>query len=170
MILLLSWSIVYTMQPYTMCMILQSHSQDACMFGCKHDTCSFGRMTWISYMLLWYHGGGTDTEIRVNTESWPRRNSPSTPARTQTHYLFHHESGTNPTMCWRDSVGSRSSSELCSKVNVTGRRAEGCAKTRPPTHVARSTDVIQITSWCVIVLTHFVSLPYMLSTKHLSQT
>ena len=38
--------------------------------SCKatYVRCTFGRMTWIFYVLLRQHGDGTDTEIRVSTE------------------------------------------------------------------------------------------------------
>ena len=36
-------------------------------------TCTFGRMTGVFNVLLRLHGGETDTEIRVSTESWSKR-------------------------------------------------------------------------------------------------
>ena len=45
------------------------------VYACLAVTCHlhFGRMTGFFYVLLRYHGGGTDTEIRVSTESRPWR-------------------------------------------------------------------------------------------------
>ena len=51
-------------------------------------------MTWVFYMLLRSHGGGTDTEIRVSTESWPwRRKFSSRSSRDSNPRPFDHESG-----------------------------------------------------------------------------
>ena len=45
-------------------------------------------------MLLWYHGGGTDTEIRVSTESRPwRRKFSRRSSRDSNPRPFNHESG-----------------------------------------------------------------------------
>ena len=44
------------------------HHVTSCKDACL-ATCTFGRMTGIFYVLLRYHGGGMDTEIRVSTES-----------------------------------------------------------------------------------------------------
>ena len=51
------WVHCTTMHHVTSC-------KDACL-----ATCTFGRMTKIFYVLLQYHRGGMDTEIRVSTES-----------------------------------------------------------------------------------------------------
>ena len=64
------------------------------MFSCNLPPALFGRKTGIFYVLLWKHGGGTDTEIRVSTESRPwRRKFSRRSGRDSNPQPFSHESG-----------------------------------------------------------------------------
>ena len=52
-------------------------------------------MTGVFYVLLRWHGGGMDTEIRVSTESWPwRRKFSCRSCRDLNPWPFNHESST----------------------------------------------------------------------------
>ena len=64
---------VYTIQPRTIFCTVSPYSKPrkygARVFSCNLSPYTLGSMTGIFYVLLRYHGGGTDTEIRVSTES-----------------------------------------------------------------------------------------------------
>ena len=69
----LSTHSVYTIQPrntFTVSLYLKPHT---CVHVCLAVTCHmhFGSMIMIFQVLLQWHMGETDTEIRVSTESWP---------------------------------------------------------------------------------------------------
>ena len=54
-----------------------------------------GACIFVFYVLLRWHGSGTDTEIRVSTESWPSRTKFSLCSCQDSHLPpFNHESGT----------------------------------------------------------------------------
>ena len=88
-------SSVYTIQPCTslQCRFIQSRTGRVHMYLAVTCTCTFGKMTGIFYELLQQHRGGTDTEMRVSTESWPwRKKFSHFSSRDSNPGLFNHES------------------------------------------------------------------------------
>ena len=58
--------------PCTMSLHAMPHTYGVCVFSCNLPPALLAE--WLGYF-TWQHGGGTDTEIRVSTESWPWRHS-----------------------------------------------------------------------------------------------
>ena len=87
-------------------------------------TCTSGRMTGIFYVLLRYvirgwNGGGTDTEIRVSTETRPwRRKFSRRSCRDSNPQPFNHESGALTTELSRSLCGAVTPRPRCAGDRV----------------------------------------------------
>ena len=92
---------VYTCTPYNHAPWYQVTSCQATYLGCTRVYLHFSQTDrdffYFLYVLLQWHEGGMDTEIRISTEGWPwEENSPAPPTGTRTRDL----SITSPAPLW----------------------------------------------------------------------